>query len=190
MSLLASLQSHGAERQWHGDCLPNFTYKVRCYFQNALAKCNAKCDIKSKMQKRISRSHYSQRFLKQRYDQQDGRCFYCWEQMSWHVFVVDHYVPHAVCRHNNQANLVLCCPLCNHTKHNYVPKSYFDVYTYIATKNHLPLLSNDVRPPSQVATILLSDLSDQSILANAQGCHPPSWRLICRLPVSPVLFKN
>ena len=68
----------------------------------------------------ITGTHTGQQ-LREQYERQKHKCYYCGEKVAWDECHIDHVIPISRGGSNDISNLVITCSVCNLEKHNKFP---------------------------------------------------------------------
>lgn len=62
--------------------------------------------------------------IREQYDRQKSKCYYCIKKIAWGKHHIDHVIPLSRGGSNDISNLVIACQKCNLTKHNRLPHEW------------------------------------------------------------------
>lgn len=80
--------------------------------------------LRARARKRNAEGTYSASDIREQYEKQSGKCFWCGEHVG-DTYHVDHVVPLARGGSNTPDNLVISCPRCNQSKRDMLVSEWF-----------------------------------------------------------------
>ena len=117
------------------DC--GFDPKPKCIDLNNCEKNNLVAVPDEKRRKTISK-----RIAKKLYDDQEGKCAYCFKYVNTN-YHIDHIVPLSVGGCSNIENLVVSCPQCNLKASNKVFDSFWQKQAYLLSIKNAKQVAKD-----------------------------------------------
>jgi 5-methylcytosine-specific restriction endonuclease McrA len=94
---------------------------------------------------------------------QNGKCFYCGEDLGTEHTVVDHFIPFQIIRHNEVWNLVVAHKLCNDLKSDRIADQKYFHKLFLRNEDII-----NAKSPLEIESQLLRDLGRKSSLRYAK----------------------
>ncbi len=74
--------------------------------------------------KKAAKGTHTAQQIREQYERQKGRCYYCQQKVKWSKHHVDHVIPLSRGGSNDISNLVIACPTCNLSKNDRLPHEW------------------------------------------------------------------